>query len=215
MRRKDLFERILILAPHTDDGEFGCGGAISKFIDLGKEVYYVAFSDCKKSLPPDMAPDTLVKELMSATKILGVPPSNVIVKEFELRCYERDRQEILEEIIIIGKDINPDLVFLPSPNDLHQDHETIAMEGLRAFKLSATILGYEMPWNNLTFNTTCFIGLTEQNLQKKVEALRCYKSQAERFYATEELVRSLAITRGTQVNTHYAETFDVLRWLIK
>jgi LmbE family N-acetylglucosaminyl deacetylase len=210
-----LFEKILILAPHTDDGEFGCGGSISQFVDMGKEVFYVAFSDCEKSLPPDMAPDTLVIELMDATKILGIPPSNVFVKEFEVRCYERDRQEILEEIITIGKDINPDLVFLPSPSDLHQDHVTIAMEGLRAFKLSATILGYEMPWNNLTFNTTCFISLSEQSLQKKIDALRCYKSQADRFYATEELVRSLAITRGTQVNTHYAETFEVLRLIIK
>lgn len=209
-----MFKRILILAPHTDDGEFGCGGSISKFIEMGKEVHYVAFSDCEKSLPPEMASDTLVRELMDATQVLGIPSANVSVKSFEVRCFERDRQEILEEIIKIGNSINPDLVFLPSPSDLHQDHVTIAMEGLRAFKLSASILGYEMPWNNLTFNTTCFVSLTEKSLTQKVDALRCYKSQADRFYATEELIRSLAITRGTQVNTHYAETFEVLRWII-
>lgn len=215
MKNNEMFQRILILAPHTDDGEFGCGGSIAKFIETGKEVYYVAFSDCMKSLPPDMPPDTLVKELMSATEILGIPSSNVIMKQFEVRCFERDRQEILDEILTIGKDIKPDLVFLPSPGDLHQDHVTISMEGLRAFKLSTTILGYEMPWNNLTFNTTCFVGLEERHIRKKVDALRCYKSQADRFYATEELVRSLAITRGAQVSTKYSETFEVLRWIIK
>ena len=184
--------RILILAPHTDDGEFGCGGSIAKLSEMGKEVHYVAFSDCEKSLP-----------------------SNVEVKKFEVRCFERDRQEILEEIIKIGMQIKPDLVFLPSPRDLHQDHTTIAMEGLRAFKLSATILGYEMPWNNLTFSTTCFISLTERQLQKKIDALACYKSQSDRFYATEEYIRSLAVTRGTQIAVKYAETFEVLRWIIK
>lgn len=207
--------RILVLAPHTDDGEFGCGGSIAKLSEMGKEVYYVAFSDCEKSLPADNPPDILIKELMKATHQLSIPPSNVEVKKFEVRCFERDRQEILEEIIEIGGRIKPNLVFLPSPGDLHQDHLTIAMEGLRAFKLSATILGYEIPWNNLTFNTTCFVSLTEEQLQKKVDALGCYKSQANRFYATEEFVRSLAITRGTQIGVKYAETFEVLRWIIK
>ncbi len=207
--------RILILAPHTDDGEFGCGGSIAKLSEMGKEVHYVAFSDCEKSLPADNPPDILIKELMEATHQLSIPPSNVEVKKFEVRCFERDRQEILEEIIKIGMQIKPDLVFLPSPRDLHQDHTTIAMEGLRAFKLSATILGYEMPWNNLTFSTTCFISLTERQLQKKIDALACYKSQSDRFYATEEYIRSLAVTRGTQIAVKYAETFEVLRWIIK
>ena len=33
-------KNVLILAPHTDDGEFGCGGSIVKLIDSGAEVYY-------------------------------------------------------------------------------------------------------------------------------------------------------------------------------
>jgi LmbE family N-acetylglucosaminyl deacetylase len=105
-------------------------------------------------------------------------------------------------------------VLLPSPEDLHQDHHTIAMEGLRAFKRSATILGYEMPWNNLTFNTTCFVRLTDGQLNKKVDALRCYESQSDRYYATPGFVRSLAKTRGTQIGAEFAETFTVLRWIV-
>jgi LmbE family N-acetylglucosaminyl deacetylase len=208
-------EKILVLAPHTDDGEFGCGGTIAKLIDEGKQVYYVAFSDCEKSLDPGMAPDTLVRELMCATKKLGIPENNVFVKKFEVRCFERDRQEILEEMVYLSKEINPDLVFIPSPKDLHQDHNTIAMEGLRAFKLSATILGYEVPWNNLSFNTTCFVTLTEDNIQRKIDALKYYKSQANRLYSSEQFIRSLAIARGTQIGVQYAETFEVLRWIIR
>ena len=35
---------ILVLAPHTDDGELGLGGTISKFISEGRKVTYVAFA---------------------------------------------------------------------------------------------------------------------------------------------------------------------------
>ena len=207
--------KILVLAPHTDDGEFGCGGTIAKFIEEGTDVYYVAFSGCEKSLGRGMAPDTLIKELMCATKQLGIPEGNVFVKEFEVRCFERDRQEILEDMVCLNKAINPDLVFLPSPKDLHQDHNTIAMEGLRAFKLSSTILGYEVPWNNLSFNTTCFMKLSKNNIKRKIDALKCYESQANRYYSSQQFIKSLAITRGTQVGVTYAETFEVLRWIIK
>lgn len=206
--------KVLILAPHTDDGEFGCGGTIAKLIEGGKTVHYVAFSDCEKSLEPGLAPDILVKELMHATGTLGIPKKNVEVKKYEVRCFERDRQEVLEDLVYINKHIKPDIVFLPSPKDLHQDHNTIAMEGLRAFKLSSTILGYEVPWNNLSFNTTCFVRLTEKNIQKKIDALKCYKSQVNRFYASDQFIKSLAITRGTQIGAPYAETFEVLRWII-
>ena len=208
-------KKILVLAPHTDDGEFGCGGTIAKLIDEGKDVYYLAFSDCEKSLDPGMALDTLVKELMCATKNLGIPKDNVIVKKYDVRCFGRDRQDILEDMVYFNKQINPDLVFLPSPKDLHQDHNTIAMEGLRAFKLSSTILGYEVPWNNLSFNTTCFVTLTQENIKRKIDALKCYKSQADRFYSSAQFIKSLAITRGTQIGAKYAETFEVLRWIIR
>ena len=32
------YNNILVLAPHTDDGELGLGGTISKLIELGKKV---------------------------------------------------------------------------------------------------------------------------------------------------------------------------------
>lgn len=208
-------QTVLVLAPHTDDGEFGCGGTIAKITEMRKEVHYVAFSNCEKSLPKDEPPNILVKELMRATKRLGVPPDHVIVKGFEVRCFERDRQEILEAMVQLEQRIHPKLVLLPSPNDLHQDHQTVAMEGLRAFKRSSTILGYEMPWNNLTFSTTAFVCLTEEHIQKKISALKCYESQKSRFYASADFVRCLAVARGAQIGKKYAETFEVLRWIIE
>lgn len=62
-------------------------------------------------------------------------------------------------------------MFIPSLHDIHQDHTTIAQEGVRAFK-NTTILGYELIWNNLTFNTQCFITLGEKDVQRKILALK-------------------------------------------
>ncbi len=38
------FKIVYVLAPHTDDGELGAGGTITKLIENGAEVYYFAFS---------------------------------------------------------------------------------------------------------------------------------------------------------------------------
>jgi LmbE family N-acetylglucosaminyl deacetylase len=205
-----LAKRALVLAPHTDDGELGCGGTIARFISQGVEVFYAAFSWAEKSVPEGMPSDILKKEVKEATTVLGISPSNLILFGLEVRNFPSLRQEILEEMIKLKKELNPDIVFLPSTNDTHQDHKTISEEGFRSFK-SRTMLGYEVPWNNLVFTTSCFFGLEEAWLHKKIEALRCYRSQAGKDYASEEFVRSLARTRGTQVGMRYAEAFESIR----
>lgn len=209
-----MSKRILILAPHTDDGEFGCGGAIHKFSTEGDEVYYVAFSSCQISVPKGYPDDILTKEVKKATLRLGIKPENLILFNYEVRTMNYHRQEILDDMIRLRESIKPDMIFMPSLNDMHQDHKTVAEEGLRAFKFS-TIMAYEMPWNNMTFSTSSFVILSPENLQAKVEALNEYQSQAHRPYASENFVRSLATTRGVQIGSNHAEAFDVLRWIIK
>ena len=41
-------KRILVLVPHTDDLEFGCGATVVKLIEEGNAVYCAAFSACKQ-----------------------------------------------------------------------------------------------------------------------------------------------------------------------
>ncbi|MES2567385.1 MAG: PIG-L deacetylase family protein [Bacteroidota bacterium] len=207
------FKKALVLAPHTDDGEFGCGGTIAKLIENGIEVYMAAFSACEQSVLKKYPSDILIGELKSATKELGIPPENLSLFDYEVRVFSERRQAILQTIIDLRNKINPDLVFMPSLDDIHQDHFTIAQEGLRAFKF-CTILAYEMPWNNLTFETSSFVLLEEKHLQRKINALKAYVSQSHRPYANEEFIRALARTRGVQINATYAETFNVIRWII-
>ena len=202
--------RALVLAPHTDDGEFGCGGTMARLVEAGAEVRYVAFSIATRSLPPGFAPDTLAREVREATTELGIPESNLTVHDFDVRTFPDHRQEILELLIEIWNDWEPDAVFQPSLHDVHQDHQTIAQEGLRAFKRT-TILGYEIPWNNFDFAYQAYFALQETHVEKKVAALSKYASQQHRRYSDAEYIRNVARTHGINVNREFAEVFEVYR----
>jgi len=207
------FKTVYVLAPHTDDGELGAGGTISKLIDNGADVYYFAFSTAEESVPDGFPNDILKTEVRNATRKLGIDIDKLIIYNYKVRKLNYARQEILEDLIKRHKILEPDLVLMPSLNDIHQDHSTIAQEGLRAFK-NTTILGYELIWNNLTFNTTSFIKLDKKYIQAKCDALKEYKSQGSRNYMSEEFIFALAKTRGVQIGTQYAESFEVIRWVM-
>ena len=204
---------VLVLAPHTDDGEFGCGGSIAIFVRQGARVVYVAFSAAEQSVLPHLPRDILRTEVVAATGTLGIKSEDCIVLDYEVRRFPEFRQSILDKMIDLSKRYSPDLVLLPSINDAHQDHQTIAQEGFRAFK-RVTMLGYEVPWNNLDFRTSCFVSLDEEELGLKIDSLSKYQSQSHRVYATEEFIKSLAITRGVQIGKNYAECFEVVRWVV-
>ena len=209
----NVSHRVLVLAPHTDDGELGSGGTIARFIAEGKSVFYVAFSAAGNSVPEGFPRDILKREVHQATKVLGIPTSNLKVLSYPVRNFPSVRQQILEDMLALRKEINPDLVLLPSLTDTHQDHQVIAQEGFRAFKFT-TMLGYEMLWNNRSFPGDAYIVFGEEQLQKKIEALKCYQSQQSRLYFDEEFLRAWARTRGTLVAQKYAEAFEVIRWVL-
>ena len=203
-------KRALVLAPHTDDGEFGCGGTMARLVEQGVEVRYVAFSIATKSLPEGFAPDTLAREVREATAELGIPDENLDVHDFDVRTFPVHRQDILELLIALWEDWSPDVVFQPSLHDVHQDHQVIAAEGLRAFKRT-TILGYEIPWNNFDFAYQAFVALDEPHVDRKIAALAKYASQQHRRYADAEYIRNLARMHGVNVNREFAECFQVYR----
>ena len=206
------FQNILVLAPHTDDGELGCGGTLSKFIKDGRKVTYVAFSTAEESVPKGLPKDILKTEVRNATRNLGIKEENLIIFNYPVRKLNFYRQEILEDLIKLRKN-NYDLVLTPCLSDVHQDHATVANEALRAFK-NISILGYELIWNNLSFNTTCFVSLEKEHIENKVASLKEYKSQSHRDYMSDEFIFSLAKTRGVQVGKAYAEAFEVIRLMI-
>jgi N-acetylglucosamine malate deacetylase 1 len=209
-------ERILVLSPHADDAELGCGGSIIKFIECEREVYSVIFSTCEESLPKNMHKKTLEDEAKSAHKMLGLAEDRLITYDHRVRSFPAIRQEILDSLIHLKKDISPDLVILPSLNDYHQDHQVLANEAVRAFKTTASMISYELPWNHINFQTQMFVSLEKRQVELKYKILQEYKSQLVigREYFSKEFIYGLGKVRGAQCNSEYAEAFEVIRWRV-
>jgi N-acetylglucosamine malate deacetylase 1 len=206
-------KKVLLLGPHPDDIEFSSGATVCKLLEQGIDVHYAVFSMCEKSVPDGLPRDVIKQELLKSAEFLGIKKENLYLFNYEVRIFPQMRQEILEDLVALNKTINPDLVFLPCSSDIHQDHETINKEGIRAFK-NKMILGYEMPWNNFNFSSHLYVLQDESHIQKKIEVLKIYKSQSFRFYRSEEYVRSLATMRGIQIQAKYAEAFEVIRLIM-
>lgn len=204
----------MALGAHPDDVELGAGGTIAKFVEQKKDVYHVVFSHVEKSVPKGFPKDVLVVECRKASKALGILPKRLIFFDYEVREFPSHRQGILEDIVKLGKDISPDLVLAPSSTDTHQDHQVINMEALRAFKKTSAILGYEHPWNTLTFTTDVFVKLERRHILKKARAISKYESQSFRFNFNKGYILSLAKTRGMQIDVPHAEAFELLRLII-
>ena len=202
-------ERTLVLAAHTDD-EFGCAGLISKLVEQGTTVHVAMFSWCEESVPPGFPPDILKTESAAAMKVLGVGSDAFRLFDYRVRHFPSRRQEILEDIVGLRRSIEPDLVLVPSSSDIHQDHTVIAQEGVRAFK-HATILGYELPMNTISFRHACFVPLEERHMERKIAHAACYVSQQHRPYMNPDFLRSLGMVRGVQINQPAAEAFEVVR----
>ena len=204
------FDKVLALSPHTDDIEFGCGGLIHKMLENGSEIHVANFSFCEESVPDGFPKMILKNEMHESLQVIGIDNDNIHEYSFPVRHFPQYRQEILEIMVKLNRDLNPDLVFTPSSFDVHQDHNTIYHECLRAYRYKS-IFGYELPWNNITFSTTGLFELSEENLDIKIAAVKCYKSQQFRHYLKENFIRNLASVRGAQNKTQFAEAFEVIR----
>ena len=209
----ESFRRVLVLAPHTDDGELGAGGTLVRLAEAGAAVHYAAFSIAEDSVPAGFERDVLATEVRHATARLGVRAENLHVFRHPVRRLNFARQDILEQMIALRREHRYDLVLTPSRSDVHQDHATVTAEALRAFK-NTTLLGYELIWNNLRFDATLMVKLQARHVQAKADALACYASQGKRDYMSCEFLFSLARARGVQIGAEYAEAFEVMRWVI-
>ena len=204
--------KVLLLSPHTDDVELGAGGLICRMLEEGGHTFkWLVFSRCSGSLGTQLAPDTLEMEFFQCADFLGISDRQVL--DFGVRAMPDHRQEILETLVRMRYDYRPDLVLGPCLEDVHQDHATVAQESLRAFKNCATILGYELPWNNVSFHSRMLVRLTKDHTWRKWEAMQHYKSQQalRREYFSWDFVSSWAVMVGAQCGAPYGEAFEVIR----
>ena len=198
-------KRIFFIGAHPDDIELGCGALISN-VGSQSEIFCITLSDNQNN----PALYNVVNEHYQSMVILGVPKERVIVGEFETRRFMHYRQEILEFLIALNKKYEPEIVFVHSNADLHQDHGVVTQESLRAFR-GTSIFGYDVIRSSYGFFPTMLFDVTKEDVEKKFRALSVYKTYADKYYFSEEVTKSTLIRHGAIAERDYAEGFDILR----
>lgn len=198
-------KRVCFFGAHPDDIEIGCGALISHIAGQ-TDLRVVTLSDNQKN---PMLKD-IISEHYRSMKMLGVPEEKVIVGQFETRRFPQFRQEILSFMLEIRKDFNPDMVFLHTKADLHQDHATVTEEGLRAFR-GTTVLGYDVIRSSYGFFPHFLVEVDEIDVKNKIKALGEYHTYDDKYYFDPDLTRSILVKNGALAERKFAEGFDILR----
>ena len=198
-------KRVLFLGAHPDDIEIGCGALLHNIVNQ-TEILCVTLSDNQKN--PDLK--NVKREHYQALAVLGVPEEKIIFGPFTTRVFPDTRQEILEYFLQLRRDFKPDLIFVHSKQDIHQDHLTMTDEALRAFR-GITVLGFDVVRSSYGFFPHFLVEVTEADVNKKIEALSCYETYRDRYYFNSELTRSIMVRHGALAERPFAEGFDILR----
>jgi LmbE family N-acetylglucosaminyl deacetylase len=198
-------KRVLFLGAHPDDIEIGCGALIHNIVNK-TEILCVTLSDNQKN--PDLK--KVKNEHLESMKVLGVSEEKVVFGPFETRVFPDSRQNILEYFLKLRKDFKPDLIFTHSKQDVHQDHNTMTDEALRAFR-GITVLGFDVVRSSYGFFPNFLVEVTEEDVNKKIEALAQYATYQDRYYFNAELTRSIMVRHGALAERPFAEGFDILR----
>jgi LmbE family N-acetylglucosaminyl deacetylase len=197
--------KLLFLGAHPDDIELGCGALLAQ-VSGQTDVLCVTLSDNQKN----PRHTNLVEEHYRSMRVLGLRDEQVIVKDFDTRYFPRDRQEILEYLYEVGRSYRPDIVFVPTQADIHQDHGVVTMEALRAFR-GTTVLGFDVLRSSYGFFPHFLAEVNEGDADKKLEALMQYSTYHDRYYFDPAVLRATLIRHGALAERPFAEGFDILR----
>jgi len=211
----DDWINILIISAHTDDAEICMGGTIRRLISAGYNVHHAILSYAPhQSEERGYTRDTLKNESKMANICLGIKSENYHIFDlgYPTDYFHNLRQEIANSLNKLKMMIKPDVVFVHSSFDTHSDHNVVYNECTRIFK-EIGIIGYEFPYNNLSFDYDLLVGLTEDNMYTKIVAIDCFQSQQDRVYTNEEYIRSLGRVNAVRMKSQYpfAEAFEVVR----
>ena len=118
-------KKILILSPHADDEILGCGGFISKYSRLNYNITVIILTNASLGAPDIYSSkeiEKIRKEAILSNNLIGtkklffenLPALNL--SSFPIYKITN----ILDKYIL---KIDPEIVLIPSPNDIHEDHK--------------------------------------------------------------------------------------------
>lgn len=157
--------KYLFLGAHLDDIELGCGGLIARLQkEIKNTIKLLALSHFNKNSNGEITIDRDINETYNAINELGLKKEQISIEEIPAQLFERYSQEIREILLKYRKEYNPDVIFLPSKNDIHQDHQVVYREGERIFR-DKICLGYELIRSTYHLFPNCYIALSKEEIE--------------------------------------------------
>ena len=201
---------VLALGAHPDDIEIGMGGTVSKLVGMGYNVKLVV-----ATLPNFVKTDTKEerkKESTMSAKVMGCKTPEFLDLGPEEITFNRKFVTQINEIV---RNCEPDAIFTQWIGDTHQDHQALTKAVIAAARDSNNVFMYEttIPGgiSETAFRPQLYVDVTE-TLDSKRNALDCFDSQKIRCgHLWVDAIVGRCSYRGYQMNTKYAEAFEVIR----
>jgi LmbE family N-acetylglucosaminyl deacetylase len=146
-------------------------------------------------------------ECREALKVYGLDPA---IHHYPTMHFQEHYQDIRDDIFNIKLEMSPDIIYCKSPRSLHPDHRAIG-EACESIFLESTIYGIEGIRDGHNQRVNKWVTVTQDDLDAKMDALSCYKSQTRRAYSNAKTIEAWARFRGNQVGVEYAEGMEVIR----
>jgi LmbE family N-acetylglucosaminyl deacetylase len=195
---------VLVLGCHPDDIEIGCHGALGRLVATAGDldVTWVVLSG---------RPDRAVEARRSADAALeGCASKRVVVHDFRDGFFPYQGAEVKAVFEELKADVEPDLIFTHTRNDLHQDHRVVCELTWNTFR-DHMILEYEIPkYDGDLGAPNTFVPLTRRAVDAKVShVMEHFPSQAARAWFSPEVFIALMRLRGMECAspTGFAEAF--------
>jgi N-acetylglucosamine malate deacetylase 1 len=217
---------VAVLGPHPDDQELAMGGTIALLAAGGHKVTLVDMTTGEPT--PFGDEQTRAREAAAAAAILGVRRVPAGFKNREVLYSLEARHRVAG----LYRQLRPDMLFLPYPQDAHPDHVAVTRIGEDArfdAKLTKSaipgepfhcrrIVYYFCTHLRMNFPATFCLDVSDF-WQKKLEAVNCYQSQfytgrrGEDCGAVVRQVQTLGAYFGGTINRAHAEPFFAVEML--
>jgi N-acetylglucosamine malate deacetylase 1 len=220
---------LLAIAPHPDDAELLCGGALARSAALGRRVGILDLT--RGETGTRGTAEIRAAEAARAASVLGVAVrENAGLADAGLHNTDATRGRLVAAI----RRLRPRAVILPFPRGRHPDHRVSAElgrdacflaglanygdEALRALPAHRPLkVVHALAYREDGVRPSFVVGLTAEEFGRKLAAIRCYASQFEgvtkagELFPTGqpllELVESQGRHYGSLVRRPYGEPF--------
>ena len=222
-------EKLLVVAPHSDDEVLGCGGLISKIKKEGGKVFVLIFNLGFEKNDTKESQDKRKQEVKEAMNALKVDDYHLVhEKADDNRDLDAKPLHSLIEIIestsnVSLEKISPTIVAIPTIFSHHQDHVHVHNACIAALRpistpVSSVVLSYEAPehsrWSSSgVFEPNFFVEIDDV-IENKIMAFSKYSSQIRLGGRDADSIRNQAKYRGQEVGKNLCEAFYVHRFIL-